>query len=181
MGEHCASAGLGGSQWRPPGLIWHRTVLEHTGLETRLVDVDDHAIQVTHLTADDASVAVIPAHPYPTGVDLAPGRRSFLIEWANATDAIVIAERLDGRFLRSSIDDSLSAGELALLCESLVEVERSWRDLKQVLDLRPVYHRKEDRIWARAALGFLGLMLVRVVETTVQDSWPNLPRELERM
>ena len=50
-----------------------------------------------------------------------------------------------------------------------------------MLDLRPVYHRKEDRIWARAALGFLGLMLVRVVETTVQDSWPNLPRELERM
>ena len=60
-------------------------------------------------------------------------------------------------------------------------MERSWRDLKQVLDLRPVYHRKEDRIRAHVTLCFLGLMLVRVVETTVQDSWPNLRRELERM
>jgi hypothetical protein len=90
-------------------------------------------------------------------------------------------ERLDGKFLLSSTDDSLSSGELALLYKSLLEVERSWRDLKQVLDLRPVYHRKEDRIRAHVTLCFLGLMLVRVVETTVQDSWPNLRRELERM
>jgi hypothetical protein len=90
-------------------------------------------------------------------------------------------ERLDGKFLLSSTDDSLSAGELALLYKSLLEVERSWRDLKQVLDLRPVYHRKEDRIRAHVTLCFLGLMLVRVVETTVQESWPSLRRELERM
>ena len=43
-------------------------------------------------------------------------------------------ERLDGKFLLSSTDDSLSAGELALLYKSMLEVERSWRDLKQVLD-----------------------------------------------
>jgi hypothetical protein len=90
-------------------------------------------------------------------------------------------ERLDGKFLLSSTDDSLSAGELALLYKSMLEMERSWRDLKQVLDLRPVYYRKEDRIRAHVTLCFLGLMLVQVVETTVQDSWPNLRRELERM
>jgi transposase len=93
---------------------------------------------------------------------------------------LVAEERLDGKFLLSSTDDSLSAGELALLYRSLLEVEPSWRDMKQVLDLRPVYHRKEDRIGTNINLCFLALMLVRVIETTVQDTWPNLRRELER-
>ena len=83
---------------------------------------------------------------------------------------LVAEERLDGKFLLSSTDDSLSAGELALLYRSLLEVEPSWRDMKQVLDLRPVYHRKEDRIGTNINLCFLALMLVRVIETTVQDN-----------
>ena len=90
-------------------------------------------------------------------------------------------ERLDGKFLLSSSDDSLSAAELALLYKSLLEVERSWRDLKQVLELRPVYHRKEDRIRAHITLCFLGLMLVRVIETKLQDTWRNSRREMQRM
>lgn len=90
-------------------------------------------------------------------------------------------ERLDGKFLLSSSDDLLSAAELALLYKSLLEVERSWRDLKQVLELRPVYHRKEDRIRAHITLCFLGLMLVRVIETKLQDTWRNSRREMQRM
>jgi transposase len=90
-------------------------------------------------------------------------------------------ERLDGKFLLSSTDGSLSAAELALLYKSLLEVERSWRDMKQVLDLRPVYQRKEDRIRAHITLCFLGLMLVRVLETKLQDTWRNSRREMQRM
>jgi len=90
-------------------------------------------------------------------------------------------ERLDGKFLLSSTDDSLSAAELALLYKSLLEVERSWRDMKQVLDLRPIYHHKEERIRAHITLCFLGLLLVRVIETTLKDTWPRIARELQRM
>ncbi len=90
-------------------------------------------------------------------------------------------ERIDGKFLLSSTDDSLSAAELALLYKSLLEVERSWRDMKQVLEPRPVYHRKEERIRAHITLCFLGLLLVRVIETTVKDTWPRIARELQRM
>jgi hypothetical protein len=46
------------------------------------------------------------------------------------------------------------------------EVERDWRDLKQVIDLRPVYHRKEDRSRAHVVLCWLALLLVRLIETT---------------
>jgi hypothetical protein len=60
-------------------------------------------------------------------------------------------------------------------------VERGWRDLKHVLELRPVYHRKEERIRAHIILCWLALLLVRVAETKGEDTWPHLRRELERL
>jgi transposase len=89
--------------------------------------------------------------------------------------------KLDGKWLLSSTDDAVSAADLAMLYKQLLEVERSFRDLKHVLDLRPVYHRKEERIRAHVTLCFLALVLVRVAETTTGDPWPNLRRELDRM
>src|SRR5919198_6337689 len=89
--------------------------------------------------------------------------------------------KLDGKFLLSCTDDTIGAGDLALLYKQLLEVERSWRDLKHVLDLRPIYHRKAERIRAHVTLCFLALVLVRVAETTTGDTWPNLRRELDRM
>ena len=53
--------------------------------------------------------------------------------------------------------------------------------MKQVSDLRPVYHRKEERIRAHVLLCWLALLLIRVTETTCGDTWPNLRRELERI
>ncbi len=47
--------------------------------------------------------------------------------------------------------------------------------------MRPVYHRKEDRIRAHVLLSFLALLLTRVAETRASDTWPNLRRELERI
>ena len=90
-------------------------------------------------------------------------------------------EQLDGKFLLSSSDDSLSAAEIALYYKQLKEVERGWRDQKHVLDLRPIYHRKQERIRAHVLLSFLALLLTRVAETRASDTWPNLRRELERM
>jgi hypothetical protein len=88
---------------------------------------------------------------------------------------------LDGKFLLSSSDDELTAEEIALYYKQLIEVERCWRDQKHILDLRPVYHRKEDRIRAHVLLSFLALLLTRVLETRAGDTWRNLRRELERI
>jgi hypothetical protein len=90
-------------------------------------------------------------------------------------------QHLDGKFLLSSSDDDLGAGEIALYYKQLKEVERGWRDQKHVLDLRPIYHRKEDRIRSHVLLSFLALLLTRVAETRARDTWPNLRRELERI
>jgi len=88
---------------------------------------------------------------------------------------------LDGKFLLSSSDDELTAEEIALYYKQLIEVEACWRDQKHILDVRPIYHRKEDRIRAHVLLSFLALLLCRVAETRAHDTWRNLRRELERI
>jgi Transposase DDE domain len=96
-------------------------------------------------------------------------------------EAVSAEEKLDGKYLLRSSDPNLSPEDIALGYKQLAEVERGWRDLKHVLDLRPVYHRKEERIRAHVILCWLALLLVRVAETKGEDTWPKMRRELERL
>jgi hypothetical protein len=90
-------------------------------------------------------------------------------------------ENLDGKYLLRTSDPKMSAEDIALGYKQLLEVERSWRDLKQVIDLRPVYHRKEQRIRAHVILCWLALLLARVAESTCGQTWPELRRQLDRI
>ncbi len=87
----------------------------------------------------------------------------------------------DGKFLLRTSDESLTAADIAQGYKGLYEAERGWRDLKSTLDLRPVYHHREDRIRAHVQLQWLALLLLRVAETTTGDTWRNIRDELERL
>jgi transposase len=88
---------------------------------------------------------------------------------------------LDGKYLLRCSDPALSAEDIALGYKQLLEVERGWRDMKSVLDLRPVYHRLEERIRAHVLLCWLALLLVRIAEIRTGQTWPVLRRELGRL
>jgi hypothetical protein len=88
-------------------------------------------------------------------------------------------ENLDGKYLLRTSDPKMTAEDIALGCKQLLEVERGWRDLKQVIDLRPVYHRKEERIRAHVILCWLALLLIRVAETTTGATWNKIADELD--
>jgi hypothetical protein len=53
--------------------------------------------------------------------------------------------------------------------------------MKQIIDLRPVYHRLEERIRAHVILCWLALLLIRITETTTGNTWPQIRRELDRL
>ena len=89
-------------------------------------------------------------------------------------------ENLDGKYLLRSSDPHLSAEDIALGYKQLLEVERGWRDMKQVIDLRPVYHRREDRIRAHVILCWLALLLIRVTENATGQTWNRVRAELQR-
>jgi hypothetical protein len=90
-------------------------------------------------------------------------------------------ENLDGKYLLRTSDPKMTSEDIALGYKQLLQVERGWRDMKQVIDLRPVYHRKEERIRAHVILCWLALLLARIAENATGATWPSLRRELDHI
>ncbi|MBF8194688.1 transposase, partial [Nonomuraea sp. K274] len=90
-------------------------------------------------------------------------------------------QNLDGKYLLRCSDPKMSAEDIALGYKQLLEVERGWRDMKSVIDLRPVYHRLEERIRAHVILCWLALLLIRIIETTTGETWITIRRHLDRL
>src|SRR5437867_331160 len=95
--------------------------------------------------------------------------------------AIVAAERRDGKFVVHSNDDTLVAADMALGYKQLQRVEQAWRDLKSGLRLRPVFHWAPHRIHAHVAITVLSLLLERAAEHACQDTWRNIRADLRRI
>ena len=90
-------------------------------------------------------------------------------------------EKLDGKYLLSTSDRHLSSEDIALGYKQLMEVERAFRTLKSTLCLRPMYHSKDDRIRSHVLLCWLALLLVRIVEVEVGDTWPSIRRQMQQL
>jgi len=84
--------------------------------------------------------------------------------------------KLDGKYLIRTSDPHLSVEDVVLGYKQLFEIERVNRDLKHTIDVRPVYHRREDRIKAHVLLCWLALLLIRVAENESQESWHCLKK-----
>ena len=95
--------------------------------------------------------------------------------------AVAAEAHLDGKYLLRTSDPTLTAEDVALAYKQLLQVERGWREMKTTLDLRPVRHRKEDRIRAHVILCWLALLLIRIAENQTDDTWMNLRDELQRL
>lgn len=80
-----------------PGLPFHREVVRRGGGRVTPAPVDERGVRVGEL-GDVAAVVVTPAHQYPTGVTLHPGRRRALTEWARARGALIVEDDYDGEF-----------------------------------------------------------------------------------
>ena len=95
--------------------------------------------------------------------------------------AIAAEAKLDGKYLLRTSDPHLSAEDVALGYKQLAAIENAWRDMKHVIDLRPVYHRLEDRIRAHVLLCWLALLLIRILETRTGQTWHQLRPAPQRL
>jgi Transposase DDE domain len=88
----------------------------------------------------------------------------------------------DGKYLLRTPDESLTPDDIAHAYKALYQAERGWRDLKTVqINLRPVFHHKDQRIQAHVQLCWLALLLLRVAELAIGDTWRNIRNELDRL
>jgi transposase len=142
--------------------------------------------KLTTLIADADQLSLTKRAELRGRISTMPGLNRFLRVTAGGLlriDKTKIASEsnLDGKYLLRCSDPHLSAEDIALGYKQLLEVERGWRDMKTTLELRPVYHRLEDRIRAHVILCWLALLLIRIAETTTGDTWHNIRRHLDRL
>ncbi len=73
-------------------------------------------------------------------------------------------ERYDGKYILLTNDRQMEKEEIATTYKHLTQIERSFRSLKSLHDLEPVYHHADRRIRAHVAVCVLAHLLERVLE-----------------
>jgi transposase len=103
-----------------------------------------------------------------------------LDEAALAADA-----RLDGKFVLTT-NTEMPADQVALTYKSLWRVERTFREQKSTLEVRPLYHQRDDTCMGHIVASFLALRLEvdlqrRLEERGAEVSWLDLRRDLTQV
>jgi transposase len=70
----------------------------------------------------------------------------------------------EGKYVIQTEEPNLSAVDAVQLYKELSEVERAFANLKDVIDLRPIYHRSDDRVEAHIFVAALAFLLHRTIE-----------------
>jgi Transposase DDE domain len=96
--------------------------------------------------------------------------------------AIRRAERMDGKYVLLTNDDTLTPEDVGLGYQAMMIIETCFRRLKTTgLRIRPVYHWTAHRIVSHVKLCGLALLLQRAAEIRTGDTWRNLRLALEQI
>ena len=77
---------------------------------------------------------------------------------------------LEGTYLIQTEEPHLSPVEAVTVYKELSEVERAFAELKDVIEMRPIYHRKADRVRAHIFVASLAFLLDRALEKKLKSS-----------
>ena len=97
-------------------------------------------------------------------------------------EAVRAAERLDGKYVLLTNDDTLTPDDVALGYKSMMIIEACFRRMKTTgLRIRPVYHWTAHRIVSHIKLCVLALLIERAAEIRTGDTWRNLRLALDEL
>jgi transposase len=83
-------------------------------------------------------------------------------------------QRLEGRYVIATSEKDVTMLEAVAWYKDLIEVEHGFRSLKDVLALRPIYHRVEPRVKAHIFVAFLALLLQRLLAKRLKEAEMDL-------
>ncbi len=86
-------------------------------------------------------------------------------------------KRLEGKYLIATSEKDFEPLEAVRMYKELSEVERGFRCLKDVLEMRPIYHKVEHRVRAHIFVAALALLLMRLLERRLKDAGVKLSAE----
>jgi transposase len=100
-------------------------------------------------------------------------------------DKIKNESRFDGKWVLTTNTD-LPAEKVALKYKELWQVERVFRDVKSLLETRPVYHQCDENIRGHVFCSFLALVLRKELERRLNDAghvfeWSDIKQDLKAL
>ena len=101
------------------------------------------------------------------------------------TDKVEYESRFDGKWVLTTNTD-LSAQEVALKYKELWQVERLFRDVKSLIETRPVYHQRDENIRGHVFCSFLALVLRKELERRLNNAghefeWSDIKQDLKAL
>jgi len=93
--------------------------------------------------------------------------------------------RFDGKWVLTTNTD-LTAEKVALKYKELWQVERVFRDIKTLLETRPIFHKRDDTIRGHVFCSFLALILRKELESRLELSghffeWADIKQDLKAL
>jgi transposase len=79
-------------------------------------------------------------------------------------------EMLEGKYIIQSEEKNLSAIEAVRIYKELSEVERAFSGLKDVIEMRPIYHQRAQRMEAHIFVASLAFLLDRALEKKLKSA-----------
>jgi hypothetical protein len=83
-------------------------------------------------------------------------------------DKVEYESRFDGKWVLITNTD-LSSEAVALKYKELWQVEQAFRDMKSILETRPVYHQRDENIKGHVFCSFLALVLKKELHRRLED------------
>jgi transposase len=101
------------------------------------------------------------------------------------TDKVKSESRFDGKWVLTTNTD-LSAEKVALKYKELWQVERVFRDVKTLLETRPVFHQCDENIRGHVFCSFLALVLRKELERRLNHAghvfeWSDIKQDLKAL
>lgn len=78
-------------------------------------------------------------------------------------------KRYEGKYVLETTEKDFTALDAVQLYKQLSDVERGFRDLKDLVGLRPIWHRSDPRVQAHVFVAALALLLDRLLERRLKD------------
>jgi hypothetical protein len=94
-------------------------------------------------------------------------------------------KRFDGKWVLKTNTD-LTAVRVALKYKELWQVEHVFRDMKSVLDTRPIFHQRNETIKGHAFSSFLALVLIKELTRRLEKAghdfeWADIKQDLSAL
>jgi len=100
-------------------------------------------------------------------------------------DKVEYESRFDGKWVLITNTD-FSADQVALKYKELWQVEQVFRDVKSILETRPVYHQRDENIRGHVFCSFLALVLRKELDRRLEEAgycfeWADIKQDLKSL